>query len=47
MTFKPKVEDYTLGRTIGEGAFGKVKSKYFEKYCKGVLTVYFDSFDSC
>ena len=30
MSFKPKVEDYTLGRTIGEGAFGKVKSKYLQ-----------------
>ena len=47
MSFKPKVEDYELGRTVGEGAFGKVKSKYFQKYRGDVLTLYLTCFDSC
>ena len=46
MSFKPKVEDYTLGRTMGEGAFGKVKSKYFENFSKNVLTPFPASFYS-
>ena len=47
MSFKPKVEDYTLGRTMGEGAFGKVKSKYYENYSKNVLTPFPASSYSC
>ena len=47
MAFKAKVEDYEVGRTIGEGAFGKVKSKYFRKSCGDVLTLDVACFDSC
>ena len=47
MAFKAKVEDYEVGRSIGEGAFGKVKSKYFRKSRGDVLTLGIACFDSC